>query len=142
MTASGHASDSGERATASGHTDLPSGQGKNAYAADTTESGQQTPTGHATSGHGVTGIDPRIENGHSETESPHAASGSCQKTATAPGASGHEKRAKRNENRSRRSRPLDREREEERERRPRDLALLSSHATQSEEREPREDNTR
>ena len=43
MTSSGHASDSGERATASGHTDLPSGQGKNAYAGDATGRGQQTP---------------------------------------------------------------------------------------------------
>ena len=85
----GHASDSGERATASGHADLPSGQG-NAYADGATGSGQQTTTGHATSGHGVTGIDLRIETGHIETES-----GSRQKTATAPGASGHEKRAKR-----------------------------------------------
>ena len=43
----------------------------------------------------MTGIDPRIEAGHVETESSHAASGSGQKTATAPGASEHEKRAKR-----------------------------------------------
>ena len=80
--------------TASGHADLPSGQG-NAYADGATGSGQQTTTGHATSGHGVTGIDPRIETGHVETGSSHAVSGSGQKTATAPGASGHEKRAKR-----------------------------------------------
>ena len=83
MTASGHASDSGERATASGHADLPRAQG-NAYTDGATGSGQQTTTGHATSGHGVTGIDLRIETGH----------GSGQKTATAPGTSGHEKRAK------------------------------------------------
>ena len=88
------ASDSGERATASGHADLPSGQG-NAYADGATGSGQQTTPRHATSGHGVIGIDPRIETGHVETESSHAASGSGPKTATAPGASGHEKRAKR-----------------------------------------------
>ena len=94
LTASGHASDSGECATASGHADLPSGQG-NAYADGATGSGQQTTTGHATSGHSMTGIDPRIETGHVETESSHAASGSGQKTATAAGASGHEKRAKR-----------------------------------------------
>ena len=43
----------------------------------------------------MTGIDPRNETGHVETENSHAASGSGQKTATAPGASGHEKRAKR-----------------------------------------------
>ena len=67
---------------------------ENAYADGATGSGQQTTTGHATSGHGVLGIDPRIETGHIETESSHTASGSGQKTATAPGASGHEKRAK------------------------------------------------
>ena len=43
------ASDSGERAIASGHADLPSGQG-NAYADGGTGSGQQTTTDHATSG--------------------------------------------------------------------------------------------
>ena len=150
MTASGHASDSGVCATASGHADLPSGQGKNAYADDATGSGQQTTTGHATSGHGVPGIDPRIETGHSETESPHAASGSGQKTATAPVASGHEKRAKRtttevdtldllttNGKRSESDNHRDIH-----ELLPRDLALLSSHVPRSEEREPREDNTR
>ena len=71
--------------TASGHADLPGGQG-NAYTDGATGSGQQTATVHDESGHGVTGIDPRIE-----TESLHAANGSGQKTATAPGASGHEK---------------------------------------------------
>ena len=71
--------------TASGHSDLPGGQG-NAYADGATGSGQQTATVHAESGHGVTGIDPSIE-----TESFHAESGSGPKTATAPGASGHEK---------------------------------------------------
>ena len=80
--------------TASGHADLPGGQG-NAYADGATGSGQQTATGPAESGHGVTGIDPRIETNHAKTESFHATSGSGQKTATAPGASGHEKRAKR-----------------------------------------------
>ena len=72
----------------------PAGR-ENAYADGATGSGQQTTTGHATSGHGVIGIDLRIETGHVQTESSHAVSGSCQKTATAPGASGHEKRAKR-----------------------------------------------
>ena len=80
--------------TASGHAALLGGQG-NAYADGATGSGQQTATGHAESGHGVTGIDPRIETGHVETESFHAERGSSQKTATAHDASGHEKRATR-----------------------------------------------
>ena len=67
----------------------PAGR-ENAYANGATRSGQQTTTGH-----GVPGIDPRIETCHSETQSPHAVSGSGQKTATAPCASGHKKRAKR-----------------------------------------------
>ena len=75
--------------TASGHSDLPGGQG-NAYADGVTGSGQKTADVHAESGHGVTGIDPRIETGHVETES-----GSSQTTATALGVSGHEKRATR-----------------------------------------------
>ena len=62
--------------TASGHADLPGGQG-NAYADGATGSSQQTATGHV------------------ETESFHAASSSGQKTATAPGVSGHEKSATR-----------------------------------------------
>ena len=99
-----------------------------------------------TSGHGV----PGIETGHSETESPHAASGSGQKTTTAHGASGHEKRAKRtttgvdalglltaNGKRSESDNHSDTY-----ELLLRDLALLSSHDSRSEEREPREDNTR
>ena len=127
----------------------PAGR-ENAYADDATGSGQQTTTGHATSGHGVPGIDPRIETGHSETESPHAASGSGQKTATAHSASGHEKRAKRtttgvdaldlltaNGKRSESDNHSDTH-----ELLLRDLALLSSHDSRSEEREPREDNTR
>ena len=127
----------------------PAGR-ENAYADDATGSGQQTTTGHATSGHGVPGIDPRIWTGHSETESPHAASGSGQKTATAPGASGHEKRAKRtttgvdaldlltaNGKRSESDNHNDIH-----EQLQRDLALLSFHAPRSEDREPREDNTR
>ena len=72
----------------------PAGR-ENAYADGATGSDQQTATGHAKSCHGATGIDPRIKTGHVETESSHAASGSGQKTATAPGVSGHEKRAKR-----------------------------------------------
>ena len=60
--------------TASGHSDLPGGQG-NAYADD------------------VTGNDPRIETGLSVNESFHATTGSGQKTATGHGVSGHEKRA-------------------------------------------------
>ena len=65
--------------TASGHAVLPGGQG-NTY------------TNGAT-GHGMTGIDPRIETGHVKTESFHAVSGSGQKTATAHDVSGHEKKA-------------------------------------------------
>ena len=57
--------------TASGHADLPGGQG-NTYADGATGSGQQT----------ATGIDLRIETGHVETESFHTVSG-------------HEKRATR-----------------------------------------------
>ena len=94
VTASGHASDLGEHVTASGHSNLPGGQG-NAYADGVTGSGQKTATVHAESGHGMTGIDPRTETVHVETESFHAESGSGPKTATAPGVSGHEKRATR-----------------------------------------------
>ena len=68
--------------TASGHSDLPGGQG-NAFANGATGSGQKTATGH-----GETGIDSRIETSLSVTESFHAATSSGQKTAT-----GHEKRA-------------------------------------------------
>ena len=51
MTASGHESGEGNRATANGHGDLPGGQGNaNAVGA----------TGHVESGLGETGIDPRI----------------------------------------------------------------------------------
>ena len=128
--------------TASGHSDLPGGQ-RNAYADGVTGSGQLTVTGHAESGHGETGIDPRIESGLSMNESLHAATGSGQKT-------GHGE-SDLDDDRRRRSRPLDREREEERERerrrRPRELlvrdrALLSFRASRSEDREPREDSTR
>ena len=68
--------------TASGHASHPGGQG-NAYADGASGSDQTTATAHVESGHGVTGIDPRIETGHVETESFHAASGSGQKTARA-----------------------------------------------------------
>ena len=78
--------------TASGHAVLPGGQG-NTYTPGATGSGQQTATGHAESGHGMTGIDPRIETGHVKTESFHAVSDSGQKTATAHDVSGHEKKA-------------------------------------------------
>ena len=46
--------------TASCHADLPGRQG-NAYADGATGSGQQTATGHAESGHGVTGIEKRAK---------------------------------------------------------------------------------
>ena len=96
------------------------------------------------------GIDPRIETGHSETESSHAASGSGQKTATAPGASGHEKRAKRTTTgvdaldllTANGKRSESDNHSEVHELLLRDLALLSFHAPRSEDREPREDNTR
>ena len=80
--------------TASCHASLPGGQG-NAFADDASSSGQPAATAHVERGHGATGIDPRIESGHVETESFHAASGSGQKTATALSASGHEQRATR-----------------------------------------------
>ena len=73
--------------TASGHSDLPGRQG-NAFADGATGSGQKTATGH-----GGTGINPRIETSLSVTESFHAATGSGQNTATGHGVSGHEKRA-------------------------------------------------
>ena len=135
--------------TTSGHSDLPGGQG-NAYADGVTGSGQKTATVHAESGHGVTGINLRIETGHVETESFHAENGSGQKTAISRRERAREE-SDEDDDRRRRSRPLDREREEERDRelrrRPRelllrDLALLSFRAPRSEDREPREDNTR
>ena len=137
MTASGNESNSGERVTASGHSDLPGGQG-NAFADGATGSGQLTATGHAESG-----IDPRIETGLSVTESFH--------TTTGHGVSGHEKRATWTMTVVDALDLFDCEREEERERerwrRPRellvrDLALLSFRAPRSEDREPREDSTR
>ena len=78
--------------TASGHSDLPGGQG-NAYADDVTGSGQNTATGHTESGHGETGIDPRIETGLPENESAHVESGSGQKTAIDRDATAHGQRA-------------------------------------------------
>ena len=49
MTASGHEASKGDRATASGHGDLPDEHG-NANAPTETDSGQKTATGHAKSG--------------------------------------------------------------------------------------------
>ena len=91
MTASGHASDSGERAIASDSGEraiandraAPPDRHGNAHAHGGSGSGQQTAPAHAESGHGVTDIDPRIETRHDATESFHAESGSGQKTATA-----------------------------------------------------------
>ena len=73
--------------TASGHSDLPGGQG-NAYADDVTGSGQKTTTGHTESG-----IDPRIETGLPENEIAHVESGSSQKTAIDRDATAHGQRA-------------------------------------------------
>ena len=94
LTASGHASDSGERAIANDHAAPPDRHG-NAHAHGGSGSGPQTATAHAESGHGVTDIDPRIETRHDATESFHAESGSGQKTATAHSVSDHEKSVKR-----------------------------------------------
>ena len=90
LTASGHASDSGERAIANDRAAPPDRHG-NAHAHGGSGSGQKTATAHAESGHGVTDIDPRIETRHDATESFHAESGSGQKTATAHSVSDHEK---------------------------------------------------
>ena len=84
------ASDSGERAIANDLAAHPDRHG-NAHTHGGSGSGQKTATAHAKSGHGVTDIDPRIENRHDATESYHAESGSGQKTATAPSVSDHEK---------------------------------------------------
>ena len=94
LTASGHASDSGERAIANDRAAPPGGQ-ENAFAHGGSGSGQKTATAPAESGHSVTGIDPRIETGHDATESIHTESGSGQKTVTAHGMNDHEKRATR-----------------------------------------------
>ena len=51
--------------------------------------GQTTATGHTESGHGETGIDPRIDIGLPAIESAHIESGSGQKTATAREATTH-----------------------------------------------------
>ena len=84
LTASGHASDSGERAIANDRATPPDGQG-NAHAHGGSGSGQKTATAHAESSHGVT------ETRHAATESLHSESGSSQKTATAHSVSDHEK---------------------------------------------------
>ena len=81
LTASGHASDAGERAIANDRTAPPDGQG-NVHAHGGSGSGQKTATAHAESGHGVTDTDPRIETSHDATESHHAESGSGQKTVS------------------------------------------------------------
>ena len=94
MTASGQASDPGERVIANDRAAPPDRQG-NAHAHGGSGSGQKTATAHAERGHGVTDIDPRIETRHDATESPHAESGSGQKTATAHSMSVHEKSVKR-----------------------------------------------
>ena len=88
MTASDHESDLEERVTASGHSDLPGGQGTRTLN-DVTGSGQKTATGHTKRGHGKTGIDPRIDTGLPAIESAHVESGSGQKTATACEATAH-----------------------------------------------------
>ena len=59
------------------------------HADDVTGSGQTTATGHTESGHGETGIDPRIETGPPANESAHVERGSGQKTATAREATAH-----------------------------------------------------
>ena len=82
MTANDHKSNLGERVTASGHSDLPGGQGTRTLN-DVTGSSQKTATGHTESDHGKTGIDPRIDTGLPAIESAHVESGSGQKTATA-----------------------------------------------------------
>ena len=94
LTASDHASDSGERAIANDRA-APSDRQGNAHAHSGSGSGQKTATAHAESGHGVTDIDPRIETRHDATENFHAESGSGQKTATAHSMSVHEKSVKR-----------------------------------------------
>ena len=78
--------------TASGHSDLPGGQG-NAHADNVTGSVQKTATGHTEIGHGEAGIDPRIETGLPEIESAHVERGSGQKTGTARDATAHRQRA-------------------------------------------------
>ena len=74
--------------TASRHSDLPGGQGTRTLNY-VTGSGQKTATGHTESGHGKTGIDPRINTGLPAIESAHVESGSGQKTATTREATAH-----------------------------------------------------
>ena len=120
--------------TASDHSDLPGGQG-NVYADDVT-------------GHGETCIDPRIETGLPEKKRTHVESGSSQKTATDRDATAHGQRAtatmtaldlltangKRSES--------EKDGHGQRKLLERERALLSFRAPRSEDREPREDNTR
>ena len=147
MTASSHEIDARDRVTANGHRDLP-GELGNEYADDVIGSGQKTATSHVESDLSETSIDPRIKTGLPENESARVESGSGQKTATDRDANAHGKRATATMTAFD---PLDRERKEEREReqRPqsrelldRAQALLSFRAPRSEDREPREDNTR
>ena len=109
LTASGHASDSGERAIANDRAAPPDRHG-NAHAHGGSGSGQKTATAHAKSGHGVTDIDPRIETRHDATESLHAESGSGQKTATAHSVRRPREERDTDDDRLPRSRPLNRER--------------------------------
>ena len=67
--------------TATGHSDLLDELG-NAHADDVTGSGPKNATGHAKSGSGETGIDPRTKTGHPENASVQAETGSDPKTAT------------------------------------------------------------
>ena len=146
MTASGHESDSGERVTASGHSDLLGGQG-NAYADDVTGSGQKTATRHAESSHGETGIDPRIETGPPEKESAHVESGNGQKTAIDRDVTAHGQRATATMTAldlltaNGKRRESEKDGHGQRKLRDRERALLSYHAPRAEDREPREDNT-
>ena len=79
MTASDHESDLREHVTASGHSDLPGGQGTRTLN-DVTGSSQTTATRHTESVHGKTVIDPRINTGLPVIESAHVESGSGPKT--------------------------------------------------------------
>ena len=136
-----------EHAIANDRATPPDGQG-NAHAHGGSGSGQKTATAHAESGHGVTDTDPRIEIRHTATESLHAESGSGQKTATAHSVSDHEKSVTRTMTASHaHDRLTANGKRQERRRRPRelnsrDLALLSSLGSRSEERDSREEKKR
>ena len=80
MTASGHESNLGDRVTVTSHSDLPDELG-NTHADDVISSSSKNTTGHAESGLGETGIDPRIVTGFPENKSVNAESGSGQTTA-------------------------------------------------------------